>query len=235
LVFKVANLEKPHEIHSGVYLLGSSSITHSADCSVYLVDCGNEELVLIDSGAGPSYNLLVDNAESLGFDLTNQALILTHKHIDHIGAAAKFRKNYGCKVIAHELDAKDIEEGEQFLTGANSYGIHLEPCTVDVKLNQPETRLTFGKLEFNLIHTPGHTPGGISAVVDIKGKRVLFGQDIHGPLIPEWGADLDQYIQSMNKLISLKADILCEGHFGVYQPADRVKKYIEGYLRQYSR
>jgi glyoxylase-like metal-dependent hydrolase (beta-lactamase superfamily II) len=232
----VTHLNKPFEVHHGVYLLGDSSITHSADCSVYLVDCGKGELVLIDSGAGSSYNLLANNAKSLGFDFTHlKALILTHKHIDHIGAAAKFRKNYGCKVIAHELDAKDIEKGEQFLTGAKAYGVKLEPCTVDIKLNQPETRLTFGELEFSLIHTPGHTPGGISVVVDIKGKRVLFGQDIHGPLIPEWGADFEKYRQSMEKLISLNADILCEGHFGVYQPADKVKRYIEGYLIQYSR
>jgi len=222
-------------VHDGVYLIGGSSITLGEDCSVYLVDCGKGVLVLVDSGAGPSYNLLVRNIESLGFDPKNlEALILTHKHIDHIGAAARFRKDYGCSIIAHELDAKDIEEGEQFLTGAKAYGVTLEPCPVDVKLNQPETRLTFGKLEFNLLHTPGHTPGSISVVVDIKGKRVLFGQDIHGPLIPEWGADLEQYRRSMEKLLSLKPDILCEGHFGVYEPADRVRKYIEGYLRQYS-
>lgn len=230
------DLNKPYEVYHGVYLIGSSSITHSADCSVYLVDCEKEELVLIDSGAGPSYTLLVKNAELLGFDLTNlKALILTHKHIDHIGAAAKFRKNFYCQVIAHELDAKNIEEGEQFLTGAQAYGVKLEPCPVDMKLNQPETKLTFGKLEFHLLWTPGHTPGGISVFVDIKGKRVLFGQDIHGPLIPEWGANLEQYRESMQKLISLKPDILCEGHFGVYEPADKVRKYIEGYIRQYSR
>ena len=37
----------------------------------------------------------------------------------------------------------------------------------------------------------------------------------------------------MQKLIELEADILCEGHFGIYSPASAVKKYIEGYLRQY--
>lgn len=224
------------KVYENVYIIGSSSISHSTDCCVYLVDCGTDELVMMDSGAGASYHILVRNAESLGFNLKHlKALILTHKHIDHMGAAAEFRKNYHCKVVAHELDARDIEKGEQILTGAKAYGVKLEPCTVDIKLNQPETRLAFGKLEFNLIHTPGHTPGGISVVLDIKGKRVLFGQDIHGPLISEWGADLEQYRQSMEKLISLKADILCEGHFGVYQPADKVKKYIEGYLIQYSR
>ncbi|MEM3587588.1 MAG: MBL fold metallo-hydrolase [Candidatus Jordarchaeaceae archaeon] len=228
-------MDNPSKVYDGVYLLGGSSITHIADCNVYLVDCGKDELVLIDSGAGPSYNLLVKNIESLGFNVNYlKALILTHKHIDHIGAAAKFRKSYGCKVIAHELDAKDIEKGEQFLTGAKAYGLKLEPCTVDIKLNQSETKLKFGELKFNLVHTPGHTPGSISIVLDIGGKRVLFGQDIHGPLLPEWGANIEQYRQSMENLINLKADILCEGHFGVYQPADRVKKYIEGYLIQYS-
>ena len=66
------------------------------------------------------------------------------------------------------------------------------------------------------------------------GKRVLFGQDIHGPYVPEWGADPARARTSLGKLIELGADILCEGHFGIYQPADRVKKYIEGYLEELS-
>jgi glyoxylase-like metal-dependent hydrolase (beta-lactamase superfamily II) len=75
-----------------------------------------------------------------------------------------------------------------------------------------------------------HTPGSVAAYIDIEGKRVLFGQDIHGPYIPEWGADRDLAALSLQKLIDLKADILCEGHFGVYQPADEVRRYIEYYL-----
>ena len=75
-----------------------------------------------------------------------------------------------------------------------------------------------------------HTPGSIAAYVDIDGKRVLFGQDIHGPYIPEWGADRELAAASLQKLIDLKADVLCEGHFGVYQPAEEVRRYIEYYL-----
>ncbi|MPN63429.1 hypothetical protein SDC9_211188 [bioreactor metagenome] len=37
----------------------------------------------------------------------------------------------------------------------------------------------------------------------------------------------------MQKLLDLKADILCEGHFGIYQPAAAVRKYIEGYMQRY--
>ena len=37
----------------------------------------------------------------------------------------------------------------------------------------------------------------------------------------------------MNKLLELKADILCEGHFGIYKPKERVERYIKGYLGQH--
>jgi hypothetical protein len=50
-----------------------------------------------------------------------------------------------------------------------------------------------------------------------------------------WGAEPEKAVISLQKLIDLKADILCEGHFGIYQPANEAKSYIEGYLRQLKR
>ncbi len=66
--------------------------------------------------------------------------------------------------------------------------------------------------------------------MDIDEKGVLFGQDIHGPYYREWGADPTQARVSLQRLIDLKADILCEGHSGVFQPAPIVESYIRGYL-----
>jgi hypothetical protein len=66
--------------------------------------------------------------------------------------------------------------------------------------------------------------------VDIDKQRVLFGQDIHGPYYPHWGADPMLAKLSLQKLIDLKSDILCEGHFGIYQPAAAVKRYIQQYV-----
>jgi glyoxylase-like metal-dependent hydrolase (beta-lactamase superfamily II) len=68
----------------------------------------------------------------------------------------------------------------------------------------------------------------------VDGVYLVGGQDIHGPFNTSWGANLDQWQASMKKLIELKADILCEGHFGVYQPVAKVQKYIEHYLEQYA-
>jgi glyoxylase-like metal-dependent hydrolase (beta-lactamase superfamily II) len=105
---------------------------------------------------------------------------------------------------------------------------------VDRKLKGDQEILSFGNEELHCLHTPGHTPGSMSIYVDRRGKRVLFGQDIHGPFLDIFGSDINRWKQSMAKLLALDADILCEGHFGIFQPKEHVRKYIERYLRNYT-
>ncbi len=224
-------MTKPYRVWRNIYAIGGPDITSPSDCCVYMVDAG--ELVLIDSGVGDSFNQLIDNIDALGFDPNRlKAIIVTHAHIDHIGALADFQRDYGVSLVAHELDATAIETGVG--TGAEFYQASYQPCRVDIRISQSEESLTFGSYELHLVHIPGHTPGSLAVYVDM-GKRVLFGQDIHGPYIPDWGADPAQATASLQKLIKLKADILCEGHFGIYQPASEVERYIAGYLHQLQR
>ena len=68
--------------------------------------------------------------------------------------------------------------------------------------------------------------GGIS-LPGYRKEQDSFGQDIHGPFNPSWGSNIGQWKKSMQKLLELKADILCEGHFGIYRPASRVQGYID--------
>jgi glyoxylase-like metal-dependent hydrolase (beta-lactamase superfamily II) len=186
------------------------------------------DLILIDSGAGKSFQTLVANIEELGFNpKTLKSIIVTHAHIDHIGALHQFQDELGVQIIAHQLDAEVIELGKGIC--AELYGVDYIPCQVDLRLQGSEESLEYGDLELKIVHIPGHTPGSIAAYVD-KGKRILFGQDVHGPYYPEWGADPGQAKVSLQRIIDLKADILCEGHFGVYQPADVVEAYIREYL-----
>jgi len=222
-------MDEPFCIYQDIYLIGSAEISHPYDCCVYLIDVG--ELVLIDSGAGQSFDSLVDNIFALGLAPEKiTTVIVTHCHIDHVGSLAKFKQKYGAKIIAHSLDAEAIETGKG--VGAEAYGVAYEPCRVDVKLQGAEQKLVFGEQEFTAIHIPGHTRGSIALYADMGGKRILFGQDIHGPYSAMWGGEPEKAISSLQKLIDLKADILCEGHFGIYQPAGEVEHYIEGYLRQ---
>ncbi len=223
----------PEKVANGVYLVGSSDLTDEKDCSVYLVDAG--ELILVDSGAGANTARIVMNIELLGLDPARlSTLILTHCHIDHVGGASYLKERFGVRVIMHALDAAAVEMADPVKTGASLYGLHLAPVSVDVKLEAAKETLSFRDgWSLVCLHTPGHTPGSLSVYGDRGEERVLFGQDIHGPFLPQFGADLGIWRRSMETLIDLEADILCEGHFGVYRTKERVREYIEDYLEQY--
>jgi len=219
-------MQKPLRVCTDVYLVGGSDVSHSYDCCVYLIDCG--DLVLIDSGAGKNFDKIVSNIEDSGFNPRKlKAIIVTHAHIDHIGALHEFRKKLGAQIVCHELDAQAIEDGKG--TAAEAYGVTYAPCRVDRRIEGSDAVLEFGKYHLRVIHIPGHTPGSIAVYLDNIDGRVLFGQDIHGPYYPEWGADPALAKVSLGKLLDLKADILCEGHFGIYRPAIAVERYIRGY------
>ncbi|MFX1257545.1 MAG: MBL fold metallo-hydrolase, partial [Promethearchaeota archaeon] len=137
------------------------------------------------------------------------------------------------KFYAHNLDADAIEEkGHDIKTAAAWYGIAYKPVKLEKRFKEEVEILKFGSYEFKCIHTPGHTPGSISVLVEIDNIKILFGQDIHGPFMASFGSNLDDYQKSMQKLLELNADILCEGHFGVFQPAKKVYDYIKGYMEQ---
>jgi glyoxylase-like metal-dependent hydrolase (beta-lactamase superfamily II) len=221
------------EIISGVYLIGGSGITSADDAAIYLIDFAGD-LILIDSGAGKSFSQIVRNIEMIGLNPADISdLILTHCHIDHIGSAPFFNDRYGTKILIHELDAKAVEKGDSFKTAANWYGTTFPPTKIDRKLSGSHEILRFGQEELHCLHTPGHTPGSISLYLDREGKRILFGQDIHGPFHAAFDSDIKAWKKSMQVLLDLNADILCEGHFGIFQPKEKVRGYIERYLEEY--
>jgi len=225
--------EKTEEIISGVYLVGGPNVTLAEDAAVYLLDfAGN--LVMIDSGAGRSSSQIVRNIEMLGLNPVSLThVILTHCHIDHIGSAPYFRKQFGSKILIHELDAQAFETGDPVKTAANWYGTTFPPTKIDQKIKGAQEVLKFGNDELHCLHTPGHTPGSISIYLERSGKRILFGQDIHGPFNKAFGSDIAVWKKSMQTLLGLDADILCEGHFGIFQPKNKVREYIERYLEEY--
>jgi len=61
--------------------------------------------------------------------------------------------------------------------------------------------------------------------------RKRFGSKVS--ILPEFGSNLGDWDRSTQKLLDLNADILCEGHFGIYDSKKNVKDYILSYRRQY--
>ncbi|MFX1321559.1 MAG: MBL fold metallo-hydrolase [Promethearchaeota archaeon] len=211
------------EIFKDIYHIGNSG------CSIYLVDTKSDEgFILIDSGMDLS---LIKSISKIGLNPMNiKHCILTHFHIDHIAACYDLKQyNEKVKFYAHDLDADAIEEkGHDRETAAAWYGVNYKPITLKKRLKGDLEILKFGSYEFKCIHTPGHTPGSLSILLELD-KKILFGQDIHGPIIPGV-SDFEDYQNSLKKILSLEVDILCEGHFGIFQPAEEVQKYIKQYI-----
>ena len=222
----------PSEIVRDIFIVGGPDITDGRDGCAYLMNFG--ELILIDTGAGWSVDKIINNVHSLGLDCKDLSrILLTHCHIDHIGGAPEIKRRFGSKIYIHKLDAPPLENGDPILTAANWYQTTFPPTPVDVKFNLPEEILTIGQQKIVCLHTPGHTPGSICIYLDKDGKRILFGQDLHGPILEEFGSNLEDYGRSTKKLLDLDADILCEGHFGIYKTKKEVKDYILSYRQQY--
>jgi glyoxylase-like metal-dependent hydrolase (beta-lactamase superfamily II) len=214
-------------IRDNLWQVGGSGHTDPADAAIYLVRFG-EEAALIDAGTGRDPQQLKKNiAECLGTHGRVEYLLLTHCHFDHTGGAQAVRGAYGCRIVAHELDAVYLESGDDRVTGAALYGAHLEPFTVDIKLSGPESTLAIGAGTVTAIHCPGHSPGSVVYTTNIAGQLVLFGQDIHGPIHPEFLSDEKQYLTSLARLLKLQADVLLEGHFGIFETKQEVREFIE--------
>lgn len=223
---------KPFEIVKNIFIVGGPEITDSRDGCVYLLSFG--ELVLIDSGAGWSVDKILKNISEFGFEGGEVGkIILTHCHIDHIGGVPEFKKRFGSKILIHKLDAPPLENGDPILTAAKWYQTTFPPTPVDVRFNLEEEIVRIGEEKIVCLHTPGHTPGSISIYLDREDKRVLFAQDLHGPLLSEFGSSLSDWDRSTKRLLELDADILCEGHFGIYGTKKEARNYILSYRRQY--
>lgn len=209
--------------------VGGPGLTHGNDAAVYLVHFG-EHAALIDAGCGRATDRLLQNVEAAGVVPEQIShLLLTHCHYDHSGGAAGLRRRFGWPVALHALEAPYLENGDDRVSAAGWYGEHLAPCPVDVRLADGE-RIFLGQRSLQALHLPGHSPGSVAYVVESDGRRVVFAQDVHGPLHPDLLSKRNDYQASLRKLLALQADILCEGHYGVFVGRVAVAAFIERFV-----
>jgi glyoxylase-like metal-dependent hydrolase (beta-lactamase superfamily II) len=101
---------------------------------------------------------------------------------------------------------------------------------VDHKITSSRESFVLGNGTIESFHTPGHSPDSVVYLVESSGKKILFGQDVHGPLDATLLSDRGDYIRSLKFLLTLKADILCEGHFGIFEGREEIEHYITSFL-----
>ncbi len=218
------------QITKEVWQVGGDSLTAPEDAAIYML-CFEEQAALIDAGTGKGHKRLISNIEKCGINASQiEYLFITHCHFDHTGGAWKVREGFDCKIVAHELDAVYLEKGDSTVTAARWYGKVLEPLKVDYTITSFEESFMVGNRKIKSFHTPGHSPGSVVYLIESEGKKILFGQDVHGPLDPSLLSNHKDYIKSLKFLLSLKIDILCEGHFGIFEGERDIQSFIKSFL-----
>jgi glyoxylase-like metal-dependent hydrolase (beta-lactamase superfamily II) len=222
---------RPVRITDEVFQVGGPQLTAPEDAAIYLV-AFEDHAALIDAGCGHANETLLQNIEAAGVTPKDiELLLITHCHFDHTGGARWLRERLGCTVAMHELDAPFLESGDNIVTAASWYGSTLAPCIVDRKLSGSTEEIRFGERIIRAIHIPGHSLGSVAYVTTSAGLKIVFAQDVHGPLHPSLFSDADDYQISLQRLIDLDADVLCEGHFGIYKGRKDIVRFIRSFMR----
>ncbi len=143
-------------------------VTGMLAVNTYIVAAGDSDTcAVIDPGdAAPVLDALAEN----GLACTH--ILLTHGHFDHIGGVKKLREKTCAMVCIHSADAEMLSSNRKNLSVLT--GDLLEPFEADRLLTDGDT-IEAGGLRLAVLHTPGHSPGGVCYVVD--GGNVIFCGD----------------------------------------------------------
>ena len=131
----------------------------------YLVeDADSHDAVIIDANLEPE--LMVDLVRRRGANV--KAILLTHTDVDHIGGLPVLLENFPVPVAVHPLE-RDVLTAGKPLRSAFPYASEPVP---DPHLLEEGTPYRAGSIEFEVLHTPGHSPGGVTLKI---GKSLFTG------------------------------------------------------------
>lgn len=131
---------------------------YAANC--YLVyEENNREAIIIDPG-GDADDIIV-KVEELGLDA--KYIILTHGHGDHIAGVEAIKDRFNIPVAIHKKDKDILEDSDRNFSSTMAMGA--VEVVADILLEEGD-RIEFGGLIGKIIHTPGHTPGGITINIE---------------------------------------------------------------------
>ena len=168
------------------------------NCYIVRAEGGNEAVV-IDPGEGAQE--IIRQLDKLNLGVSH--ILLTHGHADHIAAADDLREKYGAKVAIHEKDAEMLGNPSRNLSAFLGRECKLAPA--DILLKDGDTIDAAG-LSFKVMHTPGHTRGGVCYLTgDVMfSGDTLFEGSIGRTDFP--GSDWEEMSQSLALLKGTERD-----------------------------
>jgi glyoxylase-like metal-dependent hydrolase (beta-lactamase superfamily II) len=158
-------------------------------------------------------------------------IVLTHSHFDHSGSAREIREFTGAKIAVHESEKTYLEDGGMIIPkGVNIYGKITQPWLFAIfkKISFPKFKpdilitdepypLNAYGIDGNIIHTPGHTPGSISVILD-SGEAFVGCMAHNGfpfrirPGLPIYAQDIEEIKKCWKILIDSGIKMIYPGH-----------------------
>ncbi|HMQ92566.1 MAG TPA: MBL fold metallo-hydrolase [Amaricoccus sp.] len=228
-------------VGDGVNMIDEPWIEEFYRCNIWHVR-GRDRDMLVDSGMGVvSLREWVPLVSERGLEA-----VASHTHFDHIGSHHEFPSRLvhaaEAGLLAHPTRADTL--ADPYATDAiftrlppapyrsTRYAVKAAPAT---RLLADGDIIDLGDRHFEVIHTPGHSPGGIALWEAASG--ILFSGDIlyDGPLVEDtYHADAADYLRSMERLLRLPVRVVHGGHFPSFDGSRHralITAWLEGKAR----
>ncbi len=237
--------QKPGKIESNLWYLGAE------ESGVYFLR-GDHGAALINGAM--SYILPDVLAQMKQFGIGPGEItryLILHSHFDHVGIVPYFKRNYpAIEVLASEAAVKTFEKPKaiEFINSYNQLsagekneslkGVDLEwRADIEPSVVREGEIIDLGGVALKIYETPGHTNCSISAYELNSG--ILFGSDALGipfsdKLFPSMNTNIEQFLNSLEKLKSLKVNLFCADHYG-YITGDEAQGIVYKTIEEASR
>ena len=176
----------PYEIRQIVMsdLQENCFLLHDADGNAVVIDPGGEPDLVLAAAAEKK--------------LTIREILDTHGHIDHIAGNVPLRRATGARIGIHPDDASRLSD--PILSGAAWLGWEFEPHQPDFQFREGDT-VGCGAIRFEVVHTPGHSPG-LCMLVDRTNGAAFVGDLVFRGSVGRWdlpGGDFETLMRSLRE------------------------------------
>jgi len=167
------------------------------ESNCYIIsDENTKESLVIDPGDEP--DRILDSINENNFKV--KYIVCTHAHFDHVGAVSDLKKETDADIVIHK---DDIEIYKRAMDQAAFWGYGLDSLPEPDRFVSEGDKLEVGALRFEILHTPGHSPGGICLYgegIVITGDTLFAGSVGRTDF---YGGDIKKLKSSFKRLMSL--------------------------------
>jgi glyoxylase-like metal-dependent hydrolase (beta-lactamase superfamily II) len=181
-------------------------------CNCHILACERTRKgIILDPGGDP--DRIRDLVRDLGIEITH--LVHTHCHLDHIGGTRDVKTAFPeAQILIHAADAPLYRS---LVAQARAFGWDAAPPLDPDGELADDARIEFGDYAIRVLHTPGHTPGSCSFLLEGDTPELFSGDTLFRGSIGRtdlWGGDLEQELRSIRtRILTLPDDVVIHpGH-----------------------